>query len=272
MEKEAIEQIQTSANIPALIEHLNAAGTQNPVVALPENVRLHDLEKFMAHASHFRLKYATTSINDFIEYSQGHAYAGSTCFVNAEAMTARAIFDLGVTCEPGHKQHTASLSLTKTAAFTALTKFNGQQHSQKDAAEFIEDWCDYISYAATMSNAEMSPHQAAAKLRDLTIEAARELNSKVSDFGHEMSAMERIEAKGKDTIPSVIKFDCVPYRGIQTRCFTLRIGILTGEDKPKIVFRITQLESTQEEIAEEFKDILVSEFTESSLTTYIGEA
>lgn len=276
MEKPSIELIQTSAHIPALIDHLNNAGTKATLVALPENMYVHNLEQYMAFATHYCARYTTDSINDFTAYGREHRQENSTCFIDADSMSAEVIFDLGDNICPGHKFHRAALKLKKTAAYRAILAHSGEKLSQKAAAEFIQDWHDFITHATTATGDTMTPHQAAAKLLDLTIETARELNSKVDDFGHQMSAMERIEAKNKNAIPAEISFNCYAYRGLPARVFTLRISILTGGDKPQVTFRIMQLEHIEEQMAEELKDILTDQLAESStfegLTTYIGTA
>jgi len=53
--------------------------------------------------------------------------------------------------------------------------------------------------------------------------------------------------------------------------FKVRVSILTGGSRPEISLRIIQLETQQEEIAEEFKDILVKKFKSCELQTFIGE-
>jgi uncharacterized protein YfdQ (DUF2303 family) len=57
-----------------------------------------------------------------------------------------------------------------------------------------------------------------------------------------------------------------------SRDFTIRLSIITGGDRPAIGLRITRLDAVQEDIALEFKDLLVSDFSELTLKTYIGEA
>ncbi|NOS39046.1 DUF2303 family protein, partial [Staphylococcus aureus] len=48
--------------------------------------------------------------------------------------------------------------------------------------------------------------------------------------------------------------------------------ILTGGQKPEICFRIIKLEAQEEDMAEEFKEILVEMFKDSELKTFIGES
>ncbi len=271
MNKEAIEQIQVSANIPALIKHLAEAGTDIPLLLSPDQMGVQSLEKFMANASRYRMNYTTTSIDDFIEYTKKFEEDGTGCFVNAERMTAKSIFDLGTINLPGHKEHTAGLSLKKTVAFKALLQSDGAKLTQKHAAEFLEDWADCTTILNQNGEA-MTLQQASKALRDLTIETARELNSKVSDFSESMSAMERVEAKNQDSLPSSIIFSCIPYLALQEREFTIRLSIITGGDRPSIGFRVVRIEAVEEEIAMEFKDLLVKAFSDLDLKTYIGEA
>jgi uncharacterized protein YfdQ (DUF2303 family) len=86
-----------------------------------------------------------------------------------------------------------------------------------------------------------------------------------------MSAMEKVEAKNQERIPSEIHFNCEPYSGLKERTFKLRLGILTGGEKPMLVMRILRLESTEEDIAEEFKDHIAKHTGSLELKVFIGE-
>lgn len=269
MSKEAIQHVQESANIPSIADQLKTAGTQVPVALVPDSMSVHSLEKYMPHASRVRMFYRTTSIEDFIKYSTDNELVGASCFVDAEEMSAQTIIDLGSEAMPGHQDHKARLVLRKSAAFKALLEINGVKQSQKNAAEFIEDWSGDL--AVLNSAGDVMNLQASVKaLLDMSIESAREVNSKVSDFGEQMSAMERIEAKNQDSLPSSILFSCVPYGGLATRDFKLRVSILTGGDRPAVMYRIVGLESQEEEIAEEFKGNLSLAFETTGISTYIG--
>ncbi len=258
---------EQKTNVDDLISEL---GLQVPAAVLPSSMSVQSLEQYMEHAARYRLNFTTTSIDDFIAYNTTYDAAGATCFVSAPEMTAETIFDLGTTIQPGHKAHRAELSLQPTAAYQALQVIDGNKLGQKQAAEFLEDWADFVT--VQISTGEPIPVKAAAKsLMDLTIEAAKEVNSKVSDFGAQASSMERIEAKFQEQIPAYIEFKCHPYNGLTERSFWLRVSILTGDDRPKIVFRIVQLEPLKEKIAEEFKAKLDEAFKKLKLKTFIGE-
>ena len=81
--------------------------------------------------------------------------------------------------------------------------------------------------------------------------------------------MQSVEAKSKEIMPVAFEFKCVPYEGLSERRFSLRNSILTG-DTPLFVLRIVQLEAVEEEIANEFRDLLTEQFTGKSIETFIG--
>ena len=84
--------------------------------------------------------------------------------------------------------------------------------------------------------------------------------------------MERVEAKNQNSIPAEITFKCIPYLGFDEIELVVRVGILTGHEKPRIVLRILHLELILENIAKEFKENLTEVFNNLKLKTFIGEA
>lgn len=272
MDKSAVQQIQETSNIPEIIQHLESKNTNIPLAITPDSMSVQSLEQYMTYASRYRLEFSTTSVNDFIRYGLQNDQLGARCFVDAETMSSQAIFDLGTLTLPQFKEHKAVLGLQKTAAYKAVLGLSDiPSMTQKEASEFIEDWSDMMTIINKHGQI-MAPHQAAASLRDLTIDTARSLNSKVEDFASSMSAMEKIEAKNQDDIPSEIIFTCTPFSGLTEKRLSIRVSILTGSAKPDIGFRILRLESLQEEIAEEFKQVLVDAFAEAEIKTFIGRA
>jgi uncharacterized protein YfdQ (DUF2303 family) len=271
MEKSAIQHAQETAHIPELIKQLTEANTAVPVALVPDSMSVKDLETMMPNAARYRLGFNTSSLEDFTSYSKKFDAEGATCFVDGDTMSAKTIFDLGTVLEPGHKQHKATLQMTASAEYSALLRVNGARLSQKDAAEFIEDWADSIG-ATTKDGSVMTSAAAAASIRDLTIKSARELNSKEDDFGAEMSAMERIEAKNSAQIVAGFGFTCEPYLGLDERSFHVRVSILTGGDKPGITYRIVGLEKRQQEMAVELQTTLSDVLADCETDVFVGEA
>ncbi|CAM0103599.1 protein YfdQ [Vibrio phage 340E47.2] len=269
MEKQAIQHLQITSNIPAIMEGVQAATSEKPFVAVPHDFDIKNIESLMPNAQRYRLGFKTKSIADFLKYNKKFDAEGATCFVDSSDMNALTIFDLGTIELPLHKQHKADLSLEKTAAFNAFLRYDGEKISQKAASDFLEDWEDHIVVVG-QTGSEMNVKAAAAALRDLTIETARSLNSKVEDFGAQMSAMEQIEAKSKGELPSIIQFKCVPYFGLSERVLTMRVSILTGGDKPTLVLRALKLETVLEEVAEEFKGLIEDGLKDDQIETFIG--
>lgn len=269
MDKSAVMQIQESANIPELLKQLGAIDPENPIISLPESMRIHDLQHYLPNARHYCMSYGTGSIEDFLKYAKKFTATGTTCFVDADSMAANLIVDLGTPESPGHKHHQSHLGLEKTAAFDALLKNQGMDLSQRDAGDFIEDWADCI-IGHDREGDSMSAQVVAGALKDLTIDAAKASTSKVHDFGAEMSEMAKIEARSSEKIPAFLSFKCIPYNGLKEREFKVRVGILTGGPVPVISLRIQLLEQQQEDMAEEFKGLLV-EGLDKSVDTYIGK-
>lgn len=56
-------------------------------------------------------------------------------------------------------------------------------------------------------------------------------------------------------MPVAFEFRCVPFGGLAERPFKLRLSIIGGDD-PTLVLRIVQLEAQQEDMANEFRDLL----------------
>ncbi|MCU3671316.1 YfdQ family protein, partial [Enterobacter hormaechei subsp. steigerwaltii] len=83
--------------------HLNDIhGLACPTALLPDGTNVESLERFSLERFRFRGAMGTTSIEDFVRYSKG--YASSTekarCFIDADKMTARSIFNIGTLDNP----------------------------------------------------------------------------------------------------------------------------------------------------------------------------
>lgn len=251
--------------------HLNDIhGLACPTALLPDGTSVESLECFSLERFRFRGAMTTTSIDDFARYSKGYASASypARCFIDADNMTARSVFNIGSLDNPGHADNVASITLKKTAPFRALLQIDGQRLKQKQIAEWLEDWSDYL-LAFDADGNTMQISQAAQAVRRITIQQATQQDHETSDFAGKKSLMQSVEASSKDVMPVAFEFKCVPYEGLGERRFSLRNSLLTS-DEPCFVLRIVQLEAQEEEIANEFRDLLISKFDGESVETFIG--
>ncbi len=92
----------------------------------------------------------------------------------------------------------------------------------------------------------------------------------------EKHLMQRRRARGTmtttsvDPLPTTIYFECAPFAGLQSRTFVMRLGILTGGDKPAITLRIVKPEKHLEEMAEELKGLIDLRFSGAGIPVIVG--
>ncbi|AWF51946.1 YfdQ family protein [Klebsiella michiganensis] len=251
--------------------HLNDIhGLACPTALLPQNTSVESLERYSLERFRFRGAMDTTSIDDFVRYSVGYAQEDdkARCFIDADNMLARSIFNIGTLDNPGHADNIASIKLKKTAPFRALLAINGDHLNQKQIAEWLEDWSDYL-LAFDAGGNTMTIAQAAQAVRRVTIQQATQADHEDSNFSGKKSLMQSIEASSKEVMPVAFEFKCVPYEGLGERRFSLRNSLLKSSD-PVFVLRIVQLEAQEEAIANEFRDLLIGKFDGKPVETFIG--
>lgn len=240
------------------------------VKALPGDFKLHSLEPFLDGRFRFRGTMSTSSIDDFLSYATENADSDTQCFIDDEQMSATCFFNLGSTTEPGHADHTAQLKLKTTAPYRAMVNINGRTLSQDDIVEWLEDWNVHVQASDTERN-QTDTKKALQAIRKITIAAQSEQTSDKSDFRATRSAMENIEARSSDQLPAGFLFTCTPYEGLGERTFFLRLSVIPQKGEPVLKLRIVQFEREQEQMAEEFKNLLVTGFDHTDVWTFIGQ-
>ena len=268
---EAIQTLVKNGNVPLFLKQLETATTQSQVIALPTDFKLTDLEQFQEFRNNLRGKFNTNVIDEFIKYVKDHVETGSKVFVNGESMQAEAIFDIGDKEKPGHQRHKAALTLNKTAPYQALLRINGKAREQRDTAEWLEDYSDFLQ--AFSSTGEAIPmDKAVAAVRDLNFEVTRGSERQVHDFAQAQSEYERMATKTKDdlVLPAVFVFKCEPYLGLSERTFELRMSIVRNDT---LTLRIKRFEEIEEAMSFEFLEILEQKQKDSevNIPNYIGE-
>ncbi len=268
LDASAINQIRDMSLAGELIGDLSKADC--PVVAVPDGVKLQSLEYLRNGRFRFRGKMTTASVPDFVRYCKEYEGAGVRCFINADDMAAITVFNLGTLAEPGHADNTARLKLKKTAPFSSLLEIDGRKKGQKELAEWLEDWNEYL-LAFTADGEVLDIKKAVAGVRQITIESMTSQDHEENDFSGKRSLMQSVEAKSKVTMPAAFEFKCIPFEGLAERRIRLRYSVLTGGDAPVLILRIVQLEAVLEQIASKFRDLLVAQFDGTSVETFIGE-
>ncbi|MDO9103333.1 MAG: DUF2303 family protein [Methylovulum sp.] len=249
-DKEAIKEIANSQAITAAQDGIATAGI-GELVALPDNFKVHELEQLSLGRRRARGVMTTNYLNDFAAYTDKYSEDEVTnIFVDAGKMSATAVMNLGSAMFPKHADNLAILTLKKTAAFQALISFAGIPMQQDAAAEFLEDWATYIT--CFNKGGVIQIKHAIAAIRRITIESSAKLESAVNHLSATKSAFESIAASSQDPIPETIEFRCEPYLGLQERTFEMRVGVLTTQVKPLIMFRLIHKEQHEEDMAIEF--------------------
>ncbi|WP_425328322.1 DUF2303 family protein [Pseudomonas nitroreducens] len=261
--KEALQLIIANAVTAA---NATVTGSAGKMAVVPEGFKLHSLEKLEAQRNRFRGALATSSLADFVTYVKERANTASHGFVDKENMACRVIFNLGDTEQPGHGDDSATLRLEPTAAYAALQRIAGKNLQQKDLAEWMEDWRDFLQ-AVTPDDQDMNLVQAIAAVRNITIKASSERTNVEGNFNAQRSAMDQIEAASQDTLPGSLIFSSAPYDGLPVRNFVLRLSVLTGEAKPVLKLRWVAEEQIREEIAQDFKDLLATDIADATSLT-----
>ena len=163
----AINQIHALISAQGVNEIISKIGAD--AVALPENFRIHDLEKFNLNRFRFRGALSTASINDFTRYSKDLADEGTRCFIDADNMRAVSVLN-GYYWWTGHADNTATLKLKRQHRFllccllmASVTPRSHWQNGLKTGPTTL--------WALMLMVTPFQATKAAAAVRKITIEA-----------------------------------------------------------------------------------------------------
>lgn len=267
--KEAIQELSKAQAISAAsnaLAHVNDSDLAT--VALPNDFNVHDFEKFLLVRRRARGIMVTSNAPDFASYVDKHAEIGVCIFIQQDKMTAVAVLNMGTPAAPGHTDNTATLAPKKTAAYTALKSIaTGTGCTQQKMAEFLEDWPTQIT--CFNDAGVITPPKAIAAIRKITIENLKKRENSEAQLSASKSAFESVTATSTEPLPTTIYFRTVPFHGLQAREFVLRLGILSGGDKPAVNLRIINQEQHDEDMAVELAELVKAAITD--LPVLIGE-
>lgn len=240
-------------------------------VTLPSDFKTHDLEHLMAARRRARGHMQTHSIDALAQYIEQHHEEGAMVFVDSDAMAATCVLNLCADNYPGHADNLATVTLKRSAAYTALLDANNRIKPQKDAAEWLEDYASFITCLTDVDGElkEIPTKTAVHALRHLKQDASRTVESKVGSLSASTSALDQVAVSSSESIPTFVAFHCTPYLGLPSRSFTVRLGILTG-DKPGVVLRIVNPEQHQEEMAQQLADAVRAAVPQNTATVVLG--
>jgi uncharacterized protein YfdQ (DUF2303 family) len=288
MDSTAIDRI---AQLAVEAEKANRLDTHTPSIVVRHDdgaQRVISLEDLQAHRSRFRGTFATSSLQDFARYVVAHV--GGAGFIRPDSLAATVIFNLqvaddgtpvpaGAPAIAGHADHRAELTLKASPAYAALHAATTRQpFQQKPLVEWLEDWwdclaadypndwwdclaADYPNDTGEVPGPTSDPlfmRQAMTAIRKVKIKANSEAVHTEKDFGATRSALEDVEASSDVGLPRGFRFTCQPSDDLDSRAFYLRLGVLTGEDKPKFVLRWVKRESDIEAVGQNFKAKLLN--------------
>ncbi len=256
LQKDAIKELKidsaTVESRTSIKDALEGAG----IAGLHTDFTLRDLESYMPNRRRLRGTMFTASVADFADYAVNNKEPGAAIFIDADTMSAAAVLNMGTTDKPGHADNVAVLKAKETAAFKALMAADGAVRSQREAAEFIEDWAANIR---CFNDETLLPTpKAASAVRSITVEAARKVESEERSLSASKSTMDSVTASSKDTLPTSLVFKCVPYKDMAEREFTLRLSVTTSRELPCVILRVVKLDEHNEQMAQEMADKIKS--------------
>lgn len=239
-------------------------------LVLHGNQKVESLEHLAEGRYRFRGKLVTQSLSDFLLYTKNRAAPEPQAkdekprvFVDGAAFLATAFFNLGGIDKPGHGDDIAVLTLKKTAPYTAALAVNGKAMSQADAVFFVEDWNAFLSGEDEGHNPQ-SALQVLAALRKVKVTENRTGTSTVSAHAASREGIESIAAHSDFGLPAFLLFRCPTYLGLMERDFRFRVSVVSVNDKPAVVLRMVSKESVEEDIAQEFKSVLLADLAEKA--------
>lgn len=273
MDKQAIELIQQSTTTELLNNSiwgiLEAANPDMAGAVLPRDFELVDLEQYMPRKRSFRGEFTSSIIDEAVTYTEVMAMPDSRCFIDMENMAAKFIFDFGSNLTPLHGDNTGLLKLKKTAPYIQIITVNQQARGQREMAEWIEDNIDYLGFV-NANGEEINASAVLAAVRNVTIDALKQVNSTEGDWASERTAMEKISIQDTDNLPKFMTFTCNPYQGLEIRDISCRFSFTTSSDNVGFQLKIVNFERLQEELADEFKSTLASKLDKSEVAVSIG--
>lgn len=234
-------------------------GTYIPAIVLRSNETVHSLEPFQEFRTRFRGDFNTALIEHAAVYLAKHDPGdGLTGYVNRSDMSCLFVLDEGNIEQPGHCLHRVNIKAEQTPEFRALLNVAGKKLTQREMADWLEDYADYLDPRdATNCPIGYSIATAIQLIRKLTITEKSAKTHEAGDLKASRSALEEVEASSTQPLPSRISARFRAYEELDERSFSCRL-VIYPEDEPKLSLRPVNLDLIQQSMAEEFAALIAS--------------
>lgn len=273
MDESAILQLQQAETVKHITNAIRETNQRSAKVVLPPGFTLADAAPLHQNRLRQKGKMATNVVDSFVAYcSDTDTKENPACFIDADRMAAITVFNYGNNAAPGHADYTATLSLKATAEYAAVkAAVQVQRYAQRDLAHFLEEMANVVMPI----DEEGSPYSlttAISAIRKVEVNAQKQSTHEAGDMKAARSSLERVEARatGLLVLPSILLFQFVPYVGLQSRTFRVRVVAHLDGDNPSFGLRFIGHELIVQEMANEFVDLLKGKLTGIVPSVYVG--
>ncbi len=267
MNADAIRQIQLGeATAQANNAIASAIDRDAGVVAIPADMKVHDVQHLMPWARRMSGQMITEDLGSFVDYVRKYAVAdASMVFIDKDDIQAKCIFDLGTVEQPGHAAHSALWDAPISEEHKAWNEITSGRQAQRDVAEFLEDYQTQIT-CVSPDGSLMSTLQVASAIRSITIEALAKRESTQEQLSASRSDFESIKASASSPLPAMITFTCEPYGPeLGDYTFQARLRIEAGSKDPVILLSQVRLDAMKVEMARRCENKVRDVFTDADI-------
>lgn len=255
----------TNAALSAAIPELNGQG----IFAHHQDMKTIDLEGKLPLRRRARGAMRTDFVAPFAAYVAAHAQPGTTVFINADDMSAQAVLNFGSNTLPGHCDNITNVELKQTAAYKAMTRLLMSATSQRDLAEWLEEWGAMVLVRESHEPGApvLDLKSCINAVRNVTIKAVKDAESAVGNFSQTRSALEEIsmQAKADAKLPPFLHLTFQPYQELAARSFVVRVSAITSREEPIFRCNLLAAEQHQEDMANEFAQVVRNHFDQMTL-------
>lgn len=268
-----MENVSTILENSALNHANSAIDKSKDVLFIDKNTQIADLQKFSKTKRRMSGNFKTSSISALAEFAESTIKESPeidtpSCFVGEDGK-ASLFFNFGSIENPLHQDLTGSVSLKKTAVFKAIEELKDRQLTQRELAEFIEDF-NTCAVALDKNGDVILQSSAIASIRDMSIESQRNVGQTSEDYRDTASAFASVEAKFKGATPAYLKFTIQPFSEMSEYEFIFRISVLTTNDRIALTLRCAKWDEILEEVNAEFQEKLTEKLAPLNVKTFIG--